>query len=91
MQSKHAWDRVLKLTGNVEEDFKKVLTFLEDKNITNSKNLKNTVAFPKDTPVKNIHLLEYKATIEGQEIQVFIEKYLDTGEIFLKNGWIITR
>lgn len=91
MQPKHAWDKVLKLSGNVEEDFKKVLTFLEDKNIVNQKYLKNTVALPKDTPVKNIHLLEYRTTIEGQEIQVFFEKYLDTGEVFLKNGWVVTK
>lgn len=91
MQPKHAWDKVLKLSGNVEEDFNKVLTFLEDKNIVNQKYLKTTVALPKDASVKNIHFLEYRTTIEGQEIQVFFEKYLDTGEIFLKNGWVVTK
>jgi hypothetical protein len=91
MQPKHAWDKALKLSGNIEEDFKKVVAFLENKNIMSSKNLRNTVALPKDTPVKSIHLLEYRATIEGQEIQAFFEKYLDTGEIFLKNAWIIKK
>lgn len=91
MQSKHAWDKIIKLSGNVEEDFKKVLFFLENNKIVNQKNLRNTVAHPKDMPVKNIHLLEYRATIDGQEIQIFLEKYLDTGEVFLKNGWVVTR
>jgi hypothetical protein len=91
MQSKHAWNRVIELSGNIEEDFKKVVTFIENKNIINPKNLRNTMGFPKDTPIKNLHLLEYKATIEGQEVQVFLEKYVDTGETFLKNGWVITR
>lgn len=45
---------------------------------------------PRDA-LKNIHLLEYRTTIEAQEIQVFFEKYLDTGELFLKNGWVVTK
>lgn len=91
MQPKHAWDKVVQLTGNVEEDFKKVLTFLEKSNIQDKKYLRTSLELPRDVPTKNIHLLEYRAKIEGQEIQVFFEKYLDSGEIFLKNGWVVTK
>jgi hypothetical protein len=91
MQPKHAWDKLLKLSGNVEEDFIQVLTFLENKNIMNLENLRSTVLFPRNAVIKNVHLLEYKAIIDGYEIQVFFEKYLDSGEIFLKNAWVITK
>lgn len=64
---------------------------MEKHDVLNSRNLRETVPFPKDATVKNIHVLEYKVTIEGNEIQIFIEKYLDTGEIFLKNGWVVTK
>jgi hypothetical protein len=30
MQEKHAWDKVITLSGNVQEDFKKVTLFLEE-------------------------------------------------------------
>ena len=35
MQPKHAWDELLKLSGNVEDDFKKVAALLEENNILN--------------------------------------------------------
>lgn len=91
MQPKHAWDKIVRISGNAEEDFRKVLTFLEDKKIINPNNLRNTTAFPPDKLVKNIHLLEYSANVEGHSIQIFLEKYLETGEIFLKNGWVVTK
>lgn len=90
-QPKHDWKSVVERSGNNKEDCKKIIKFLEENDIVNQKYLKNTVALPRDAPVQNIHLLEYKATIDGKEIQVFFEKYLDTGEIFLKNGWVVTR
>ena len=33
MQEKHAWDKLIKISGNVEEDFKKVAALLEENNI----------------------------------------------------------
>ena len=33
MQPKHAWDKLIKISGNVEEDCKKVVKLLEDNKI----------------------------------------------------------
>lgn len=32
---------------------------------------------------------EYRKVVNGFELQVFFEKYLETGETFLKNAWVI--
>ena len=49
MQPKHAWDKVLKLTGNVEEDFKKVALLLEEQNIIDNSFIFGIPShFPKD-------------------------------------------
>lgn len=91
MQPKHAWNKVLKLSGNIEEDFQNVMAFLEKKDIMNAKYLRNTLDLPRNTSIKNIRILEYRAMVDGEEIQAFFEKYLDTGETFLKNSWVVTK
>lgn len=90
MQQKHAWNKVLELSGNTQEDFQKVLAFLEERDILNPKYLRNTIELPENATVKNIYVLTHRTTFEGYKIEVIFEKYLDTGEVFLKNGWIVT-
>jgi hypothetical protein len=91
MQNKHAWDKLIPLTGNVEEDFRTLIVFLEKNNIMDPKYLRTTQEFSSTIPVNKIHLLEYKATINEQHVVVLFEKYLDTGEMYLKNGWVATK
>lgn len=89
MKPKQAWDKLVKLTGNVEEDFKRIVTFLEEIHITDKANLKEVVKYGNNSSI-NVTLSEYRKTVTGFELQVFFENYLDTGESFLKNAWVIT-
>lgn len=60
MQEKHAWDKLLTLTGNIEEDFQKVIVLLEEHDITNPLFIKTTpVAFPKEMPKIRTSLKSY--------------------------------
>jgi hypothetical protein len=87
MQEKHGWDKVIKLTGNVEEDFKVVAAFLEENNVASKVNLK--IHLKLETQMF-ITVSEYRTTVNGYELQVFFDSYLDTGESFLKNAWVVT-
>jgi len=91
MQKKHAWDKVLKLSGSVEEDFKKVVVFLEKNKITDKKFFKQSFGFPEESVMKQIIRSDYEAQINGHLIQAVFETYVETGETFLKDAWVITR
>lgn len=91
MQKKHAWDKIIPLSGNVEDDFIKIISIIEEHDLINEKYLRSATQFPRNLPVKNLLLLEYKSPLGNFEVQIFLEKYMDSGEIFLKNAWVITR
>ncbi len=89
MQKKHAWDKLIKLTGNIEEDFKKVLNFLEEKKIIDTANI---IGKPRKFPLDNPRIIrvDYKKIINGQEVRTILETYLESGEIFLNDAWVVT-
>lgn len=91
LQEKHAWDKVLQLSGCVEKDIQAVLDFLEKNEIVASKYFIDVREFPIHSAIKNVHILEYEATISGLKINIFIQKNLATEELFLQNGWIVTK
>lgn len=80
MQDHHHWEKVIKLTGNIEEDFIRVIKLLEDNHITNKANIQKVV------PRGPVIVTEYQMTINGHEVVVFFED----GETFLKNGYVVT-
>lgn len=89
MQPKHAWDKLVQLTGNVEEDCKKVISLLEDNKIIDPANIKrNPRKFPRDNP--QIVRTDYQKKINGQEVYAVCETHLESGETFLKDAWIVT-
>jgi hypothetical protein len=81
MQEHHHWEKIMKLTGDMKEDFKNLVKLLEDNHITNKANVHNIIS---RGPVI---VTEYRMTINGNEIAVFFED----GEAFLKNGYVITK
>lgn len=90
MQEKHAWDKVLKLSGNVQEDFKKVVAILEENNIFDKSFLKDKPRlYPDVTP--KISKAEYEIVINNWQVHVEFRTYLETGETFLQNAWVITK
>lgn len=86
MQEKHAWDKVIKLTGNVEQDCKRVLQLLEDNHILLEKHrLEPTRNY------KNIIRYDHQMKINGYQVLAIFNKNLETGEVFLNNAWVITK
>jgi hypothetical protein len=88
MQKKHAWDKVIKLSGNVEEDFKNVILLLENENLIN-KNFMQALPkhFPKDNP--KIIRSDHKKFINQHEVYTVFETYIESGEVYLKDAWVI--
>lgn len=90
MQKKHAWDKVITLSGNVEQDFNAVILLIEENKIINDSYLKDIPQlFPRNAP--KISKSEYEKIIHNYTVHVEIETYLETGEAFLNDAWIVTR
>jgi len=86
MQKKHRWEKVITLTGNKKEDFKTLLNFLQKEEIISKKYL---LEFEK--VADNIFLREYEKVIGDQTVKVFVNEYIDTGKVFLNNGWVVKK
>ena len=90
MQKKHAWDKVIKLSGNVEEDFQSVVTLLEKNKIQSKSFMKdNPILFPKNGP--RISKSEYEKVRNNWKVHAEFETFLETDELFLKDAWVVTK
>ncbi len=90
MQLKHAWNKVITLSGNIEQDFAKVVSLIEENNIIDKCFLKDKPQlFPKNFP--KVSKAEYEKLINGYKIHVEIVTYLETGETFLNDAWVVTK
>ena len=86
MQPKHVWERLIELTGNVEEDCKNVIKLLEDNQIFLEKyRLKPVETFEK------IIRYNHQMKINGCKVRAVFNENLETGEIFLNDAWVITK
>lgn len=86
MQSKHAWDKLIKISGNIEEDFKKVIYLLEENKIFLEKH--------RIEPTKNFKSFiryEHQMKINEYNVKIVFNKNLETGEVFLNDAWVITQ
>lgn len=86
MQSKHAWDKVVKISGNFEEDCGRVVKLLEDNKIYRKKYRLEPVQ-----NYKGFVRYEQQMTINGHEVKAIFNKNLETGDIFLNDAWVITQ
>lgn len=86
MQEHHHWEKVIEITGNLEEDFKKVLMFIESNAVVCDTNLISVFKHQ----AKPIRVNEYVKNINGYEIHIFMENYIEKCEIFLKNAYVET-
>lgn len=87
LQKKHAWDKVINLSGNVGEDFKKVALLLEESAILSEKNFLVSEVFAEGKVIRS----DYKKIINGHEIMATFETYIDTNQTFLKDAWVVTK
>ncbi len=85
MQKKHAWEKVVNLSGNVEEDFRKVVSLLEEQSVHSEKFLKQT-----EKVAESILRKEYEIAIGKEHIKAVFNEYIN-GEIFLNDAWVITK
>lgn len=86
MQDHHCWEKVIELTGNMEKDFEKVLKFIEDNKIVHRTNIIDSFTHRYEPIIVN----EYVGNINGYKIHAFMENYIESGEIFLKNAYVET-
>lgn len=86
MQKKHAWEKLIILTGNVEEDFRKVKAFLEEQNLTSYQYSKKTIRIS-----EGITRREHEKIILNEKVKVVFNEYTNTGEIFLNDAWVVTK
>lgn len=86
MQEHHHWEKVIKLSRDINEDFRKILKFIDDNKIIQKANINETF----NHRTLPITVTEYRMKINGYEIAVFMENYLETKEVFLKNAYVIT-
>lgn len=85
MQPKHRWDKLVKITGNVEEDCKNVIKLLEDNQIFLEK-----YRLEPSRKINNLIRHEHQININGHEVQAIFNQNLKTGELFLNDAWVIT-
>lgn len=90
MQEKHAWDKLIQVSQNIDVDFTKVVKLLEEHDISNNLFLQGVPQyFPKANP--RVCKSEYEKIINGWKVHAEFETYLETGEVFLKDAWVVTR
>jgi len=83
MQKKHAWEKLINLTGNQTDDFAKVVSLLEENNIlAHAKHLK--------TGPEGLKILHCKVAIQEHTVEAFFVEY-PTKEVFLTNSYVKTR
>lgn len=86
MQSEHAWDKLIKLTGDVEEDCKNVIKLLEENQIFLEKyRVKPIESFGKF--IRYNHQMK----INGYQVKAAFNVNLENGEMFLNDAWVITK
>ncbi len=85
MQSHHAWERLVNLTGNEEKDFKAVVKFLEENGIFSKE-------FELETRVVNSTRIKiYRKKIGSETVRLEFIKNPSSDVFLLNNGWVETK
>jgi tetratricopeptide (TPR) repeat protein len=84
LQKKHAWNKLIKLTGNIEIDFKNVILLLEEQGISSHQYTKKTL-----NVVQGVVRREHEKIILNQHVKVVFVEYTATGEMFLNDAWVV--
>lgn len=85
MQPKHAWDKVIKLTGNAQMDCNNVVKLLEKNKIYMEKYRKATITRPE------FIRYDHQMKVNGYDVYAIFNKNPETGEVFLNDAWVITK
>lgn len=87
MQEKHAWNKLIKISGNKTDDFAKVSSFLEESGILSEKNILRTREFHNGKIIRS----DYKIIISNLEVQAVFETQAGSELFFLKDAWVVTK
>ncbi|MGA8164677.1 MAG: tetratricopeptide repeat protein [Waddliaceae bacterium] len=88
MQNKHAWNRLIKVTGNKSKDFQKVVRLLEkNKILTRGTRERLRTYFYGD---KEVGIYRYSIEIDEQLVDARFVEYVNGEEKFLSNAWVKT-
>lgn len=91
MQPKHAWDKVIVITGKLEEDFLNVLKYLEKIGIKEKTNMiDKPQLFPWKNPKIRKEIYEVKSS-HGHKIHAEFETYIESETTYLQDAWVITK
>lgn len=86
MQPKHRWGKLLQITGRDAEDFAKVVKLLEEEKILSSKYLELSRPIQEGAIIR----LDHVKVIKGHEVKAVFNYYVETGQTYLKDAWVIT-
>jgi len=87
MQKKHAWDKLIKISGNMEMDFAKVSSLLEESGILSEKNILRTRVFHNGKIIRS----DYKIIINNWEVQAVFDTQAGSKLFFLKDAWVVNK
>jgi len=87
MQGKHAWNKLVKISGNKTEDFARVSSLLEESGILSEKNILRTRELYNGKIIRS----DYKVIINDFEVQAVFETQAGSELFFLKDAWVVTK
>jgi tetratricopeptide (TPR) repeat protein len=91
LQDKHAWEKVvsikkpIKANGNIEENFKAIMTLLEKEGIMSESYFSETL-FSKGS----IRVNKHSKVINGQTVEAVFEVNTETKLSLLQDAWVVT-
>ncbi|MGB5968973.1 MAG: polymorphic toxin-type HINT domain-containing protein, partial [Spirulinaceae cyanobacterium] len=87
MQPEHGWNQLISLTGDQASDFDNVSSILKSENLAHPSNLVEIRAFPPNN--SKVLRLDFEKTINGKPVYAAFEYFKKTGEMYLKDAWVI--
>ena len=90
LQKKHAWERVIKLTGDPKEDFTHIVKFLEANKILKGKR-SHIGQFPLGSKSPKINRYLYEINVNSHVIEAEFIEYIESKDFYLNDAWVKTR
>jgi len=88
MQKKHAWNKLIKITGNQKEDFQKIVRLLEENKILTKGTREHLQTYFHDS--KKVNVYSYTIKIDEHIVEAHFTEYFGGKEVFLNDAWIET-
>ncbi|MBS0621388.1 MAG: hypothetical protein JSR80_00295 [Verrucomicrobia bacterium] len=93
LQEKHAWEQVvptikhpIKGKAHIEENFKAVVALLEEEGMMSEQYFKEFMPCE-----EGVTAVKHHKVINGRTVEVIFETNLETKEMTIKNGWVVTK